>query len=69
MYDDSSVVKVKCLPVTQPIGTFYVGAMSASDLVDISWADIRRIAPNESELKGTYEETEEVPVIDPTLPV
>ena len=37
-------VVFKCLPVTQPIGTFYIGAISAIDLVDIAWADIRRIA-------------------------
>ena len=44
MNNDLLQVEIRCLPVTQPIGTYYIGAISASDLVDISWADIRRIA-------------------------
>ena len=32
--------------VTQPIGDFFVGKMSAKDLVDISWFDIRHLAGN-----------------------
>lgn len=38
-------VSLKCLPVEQPIGVFYIGAMDADDLVAISWTDVRRIAP------------------------
>ena len=44
MNNDYTKVTIKCLPVTQPIGTFYIGAINAIDLVDIAWADIRRIA-------------------------
>ena len=44
MSEVDSKIQFKCLPVTQPIGTFYIGAISAADLVDIAWADIRRIA-------------------------
>ena len=40
-------VSIRCIPVDQPIGVFYVGAMDAKDLVAISWADVRRIAPDE----------------------
>ena len=29
--------------ITQPIGDFYVGRMRASDLIEISWFDIRRL--------------------------
>jgi DGQHR domain-containing protein len=36
-------VVFKCLEVSQPIGTFYVGAMDSKDLVRISYADVRRI--------------------------
>ena len=40
-------VVFKCIPVTQPLGTFFIGAISATDLVDIAWADVRRIAGDE----------------------
>ena len=43
-------VAIKCLPVTQPLGTFYIGTMAARDLVDIAWADVRRIAHDDEEL-------------------
>ena len=39
------LVYLRCVPVEQPIGTFYVGAIDAADLVAISWTDVRRIAP------------------------
>ena len=45
-------VTFKCLPVIQPIGTFYIGAMAAEDLVSIAWADVRRIAPNDPVFNG-----------------
>jgi|SRR4029453_526232 hypothetical protein len=35
-------IKVNCIEVQQPIGTFYIGAIQASDLVTISFADVRR---------------------------
>ena len=31
------------MKVSQPIGDFYVGKMTAKDLVDISWFDVRRL--------------------------
>ena len=37
------------IPVDQPVGMFYIGAMEARDLVAISWADVRRIAPDEEQ--------------------
>ena len=43
------MVTLRCIPVDQPIGVFYIGAMEARDLVAISWADVRRIAPNEEQ--------------------
>jgi DGQHR domain-containing protein len=36
-----------CITVTQPIGTFYVASISARDLRDMCWADIRRIERGE----------------------
>ncbi len=41
------IVSFRCIPINQPIGVFYIGAMEASDLVAISWADVRMIAPDE----------------------
>ena len=40
--DDEPIV-VPVLPVKQPIGEFYIGVMKSSDLVSISYADIRQI--------------------------
>ena len=54
---DEKVV-VRCVPVEQPIGVFYVGAMAASDLVAISWADVRRIAPQEEQPSAVIDEGE-----------
>ena len=36
-------IQFNCIQVTQPIGTFYVGAIEAGDLLGISFADVRRI--------------------------
>ena len=62
MPNDADYVTVKCLPVTQPIGTFYVGAMLASDLVEIAWTDVRRIAPSDPDLAGGPGEGEKLPM-------
>lgn len=40
-------VSFRCIEVHQPIGTFYIGAMDARDLVAITWADIRRLEDRE----------------------
>ena len=36
-------IQFPVMRVNQPIGEFYVGKMSARDLVDISWFDVRRL--------------------------
>jgi DGQHR domain-containing protein len=36
-------ISFRCIEVRQPIGTFYIGAMEAHELVRIAWADIRRL--------------------------
>ncbi|MHB8502913.1 MAG: DGQHR domain-containing protein [Candidatus Acidiferrales bacterium] len=39
-----SKIRFKCLEVTQPIGTFYIGAINSRDLVYIAYSDIRKKA-------------------------
>jgi len=39
----NETITIKCVEVTQPIGTFYIGVMEAKDLIRISYADIRRL--------------------------
>jgi DGQHR domain-containing protein len=38
----AEAIRVSCIEVQQPIGTFYIGAIDAADLVAISFADVRR---------------------------
>lgn len=40
-----------CIPVTQPIGTFFVAAISAKDLREMCWADIRKIERGERDVE------------------
>ena len=40
-------ISFRCIEVRQPIGTFYIGAMDARDLVAIAWADIRHLENRE----------------------
>lgn len=40
---DTNAIVFHCIEVRQPIGTFYVGALSSRDLAKISYADVRRI--------------------------
>lgn len=40
-------INIKCIEVIQPIGTFYIGAINWLDLMEIAWADIRRIIKEE----------------------
>lgn len=36
-------IKFKCLEVTQPIGTFYVGVITSQDLLRVAYSDVRRL--------------------------
>jgi len=45
-----SYIEFKCLEVRQPIGTFYVGVMDFSEVLQISYADVRRIELREVEI-------------------
>lgn len=46
---NAEYVVFRCIEVAQPIGTFYVGAIDAADLVEIAYADIRRIEERDLE--------------------
>ena len=45
----NQTISINCLEITQPIGTFYIGAMNAEDLMGISYADVRRISERDVE--------------------
>ncbi len=58
-------ISFRCLPVEQPIGVFYVGALDSEDLVAISWADVRQIAPSEVKFfPPIADETERPPSLE-----
>ena len=42
---------VPVLPVEQPIGTFFIASMDARHLVEISYADVRRLASEERDVE------------------
>ena len=42
-------ISFRCLPVYQPIGIFYIGAIKCQDLVKIAYSDIRRLRAREVE--------------------
>lgn len=46
---EKEFVYFKCIEVIQPIGTFYVGAMSFTQVLAISYADVRRIEARDVE--------------------
>jgi DGQHR domain-containing protein len=47
--ESSEWISFKCITVQQPIGTFYVGSVSSSDVLEIAYADIRRIEQRDIE--------------------
>jgi DGQHR domain-containing protein len=42
-------IQFSCIKVTQPIGTFYIGAIDARDLHEVAFADVRRIEDRDVE--------------------
>lgn len=40
-------ISFKCIEVSQPLGTFYIGCIDYKDLIDISYADVLRIERHE----------------------
>ncbi|MEO6044924.1 MAG: DGQHR domain-containing protein [Tepidiformaceae bacterium] len=49
MNSSLDTLEFPCLEVRQPIGTFYLGVMAAPDLVEISFADVRRLEQRDVE--------------------
>jgi DGQHR domain-containing protein len=41
--ENNRAVSFPVMKIDQPIGTFYVGKISAKDLIEISWFDVRRV--------------------------
>ena len=46
---NSDYVQFRCMQVNQPIGTFYIGVVKSQDLVDIAFADVRRLKARDVE--------------------
>lgn len=42
-YSTNEEFNVPCVPVSQPIGTFFMGSIDYRDLIDITHTDVRRI--------------------------
>jgi len=49
MATNKQFIEFKCIEISQPIGTFYIGIIDARDLVKISYSDIRRIEKRDVE--------------------
>ncbi|EAR6892796.1 DGQHR domain-containing protein [Salmonella enterica] len=47
-------IKIKAFKVSQPIGEFYCGKIKASDLVDITYSDVRRMSDSENRELDDY---------------
>ncbi len=47
---ETSYIEFPCLQIEQPVGTFYVGVMNFNEVIQISYADVRRIEQREVEL-------------------
>ena len=63
--DVAPIITFKCVPVTQPIGTFYVGAIGYEDLIEITWTDVREIASKKRDPTGQDECDYAPPSISP----
>ncbi len=46
----SKAIVFPCIEIEQPIGIFYIGTIKASDLVAVSYADVRRIERRDVEV-------------------
>lgn len=53
MIEGSIEIQFSCIRVRQPIGEFYIAAISNEDLYRISWVDVRRIEAEQREIE-TY---------------
>ena len=57
-------ISLNVVPVEQPIGTFYIGAMDSRDLISISWADIRRIGTQDELLPPVVDPSDDLPALN-----
>jgi DGQHR domain-containing protein len=48
---DERWITIRCIEIRQPIGMFYIGAIPAKELAEISFADRRRIIEQEREIE------------------
>lgn len=53
MEEPSRSITFPCLPVSQPIGDFYIGTISAEELVRVTYFDVRRIKKERRDIE-TY---------------
>ena len=44
-------IEVTCIQVAQPVGTFYVAAIGYKELLEVSYADVRRLETHSTELE------------------
>lgn len=57
-------IRLSAIKVTQPIGEFYIGAMDAADLVDISYSDVRKMKREVEDYLGIQRELKNARVKD-----
>ena len=62
--DTPDFIFLRCIPVEQPVGIFYIGAMESQDLVAISWTDVRRIEPKSNRMSLEFDEPDSPPKLD-----
>jgi len=51
MTAEENWITIPCIKISQPIGDFYIAGIASSDLVEISFADRRRILEGEREIE------------------
>lgn len=55
----SDKIDFRCLKIKQNIGEFFIGVIDASDLISISWADVRRIRGTDEDDSPVRDESED----------
>lgn len=52
MTTEKKIENIGCIKVIQPIGEFYIASMKHTDVISISYSDVRRIEDSESEFES-----------------
>lgn len=47
----SNTISFNCLEIKQPIGVFYIGVMNFDDLIELSYADVRKLERREGDME------------------